>query len=537
MATEYRYSVTRVCLNSERLTLPKRLAELFPSKGDITAVDAKSGDTFTLVLRPPRYLEGLGRFFRRHELDVNDEIVIDPLEDGSFAFSVRARPRKTDGDDAASNAQVDAQYLCNHVVGLATPLSEAEIYTLLPDIPSSLNVAEALASDPRLEKVDGRWQLRPAAETTASASAPSAGLQPPLTDANKPVEIPLIEPFATEGDSSEDGSAAATSTENVATPDARADLPDVIALEGNPNFDPDASEQALRHVKAIPTQDSDLPKHVGLNSRDTRDVSSYSQARSYLSELGFRIELLSRDQFIANADLGRHHYSVLVHPLSEGGRLDWGLLLTQRREVASTYLAVFGHQQDLIRLASPAAAARATCWSWQALESALELSQSVPVSPLDLESHFAKDGLLEESLTRFKASLNQRITERGVFSGVLRSLAAMKAPSVFMLSEVLESANFNYDSEGSQDAIKEQVLAVLERLSHAPFHLVSRVDHGEFCLRYGVSDGLLHLSEYALSLRSHLPSRRTERLSGLPDPVEDETDQAERITETVQAVQ
>ncbi len=228
---------------------------------------------------------------------------------------------------------------------------------------------------------------------------------------------------------------------------------------------------------------------------------------------------------------------MLVHPLSEGGRLDWGLLLTQRREVASTYLAVFGHQQDLIRLASPAAAARATCWSWQALESALELSQSVPVSPLDLESHFAKDGLLEDSLTRFKVSLNQRITERGVFSGVLRSLAAMKAPSVFMLSEVLESSSFNQDNEGTQDVVKEHVLAVLERLSHAPFHLVSRVDHGEFCLRYGVSEGLLHLSEYALSLRSHLPSRRTERLSGLPDPVEDEADQPERITDTVQAVQ
>ncbi|MEM6428076.1 MAG: hypothetical protein AAF708_02470 [Deinococcota bacterium] len=554
MAAEYRYSMTRVCLSSERLTLPKRLAELFPSKGDITAVDAKTGDTFTLVVRPPRYLEGLGRFFRRHELDVNDEIIIDPLEDGSFAFSVRARPRKTEGDDA----EIDAQQLCDHIVGLATPLSEAEIHALLPELPSSLNVADALARDPRLEKVEGRWQLRATPEV-APLDAPmghSAAGEATTSDEAALSPEPYLSPegdslAAPESSSEQETSASAvdvssaeTNTPSTDLPsgtdlptDSPTDLPDVIALEGNPNFDPDASDQVLQHVKAVPTQDSDLPKHVGLNSRDTRDVSSYSRARSYLSELGFRIELLSRDQFIANADLGRHHYSVLVHPLSEGGRLDWGLLLTQRREVASTYLAVFGHQQDLIRLTSPAAAARATCWSWQALESALELSQSVPVSPLDLESHFAKDGLLEESLTRFKASLNQRISERGVFSGVLRSLAAMKAPSVFMLSEVLESASFNYDTEGSQDLIKEQVLSVLEHLSYAPFHLVSRVDHGEFCLRYSVSDGLLHLSEYALSLRSHLPSRRTERLSGLPDPSDDEPEQAERITDTVQAVQ
>lgn len=528
MASEYRYSLTRVCLASGRLTLPKRLAELFPDKGEITAVDVKSGDTLTLQMRPPRYLEGLGRFFRRHDLEVNDDIIIEPLEDGRFALSVRQRPRKPKEAD-----QDMTRRLADLVIDVNTPLSEAEIRTLAGDIPEAIDLSLTLGSDPRLEKVQGRWQARRAtpaeadtaddiSTTTAKDAATNASATSPAPQSKSPSTTPHL--------------AAESRAQETATHDA-ADL-ELIELEGMPDFDPEEEQEHVNdHVKAVPrTHAHDLPQHLGLNSRDTRDVSSYSRARTYLSQLGFRVETLSRDQFVANADLGRHHYSVLVHPLSEGGRLDWGSLLTQRREVASTYLAVLGHRQDLVRLSSPAAAARATCWSWDALESAIELAKSVPISPFDLESHFAKDGLIEESLARFKANVNQRIAERGIFSAVLRSLAAMKAPSVFLLDEVIEATTMRSDASSEQhELMKAQVLAVLERLSHAPFQLVSRVDHGEFCLRYSVSEGLLHLSEYALSLRAHLPSRRTERLSGLPEN-EPGNEDSDTPTDTVQTL-
>lgn len=540
IVSEYRYSLTRVCLASGRLTLPKRLAELFPDKGDITAIDVKSGETLTLQIRPPRYLDGLGRFFRRHDLEVNDDIIIDPLEDGRFAFSVKQRPRKPKEAD-----QDTARRLADLVIDVNTPLSEAEIRSLAGNVAEAVDVSLTLGSDPRLEKVQGRWQARRAAPEidtatdsatdTATDSAPDTSTDTaiparpaaatPTAEGSKP-QPTTTHPITTAGEHQ---------VADTATSDA-ADL-ELIELEGMPDFDPEEEQEHIsEHVKAVPrTQSNDMPQHLGLNSRDTRDVSSYSRARSYVSQLGFRVETLSRDQFIANADLGRHHYSVLVHPLSEGGRLDWGSLLTQRREVASTYLAVLGHKQDLTRLTSPAAAARATCWSWDALETAIELAKSVPISPFDLESHFAKDGLIADSMTRFKANVNQRIAERGIFSAVLRSLAAMKAPSVFMLDEVIEATTMRSDASSEQhEMMKAQVLAVLERLSHAPFQLVSRVDHGEFCLRYSVSEGLLHLSEYALSLRAHLPSRRTERLSGLPES--DSNNEESTTTDTVQAL-
>jgi len=55
-------------------------------------------------------------------------------------------------------------------------------------------------------------------------------------------------------------------------------------------------------------------------------------------------------------------------------------------------------------------------------------------------------------------------------------------------------------------------------LAEAPFHLVARVDQGEFLLRQRVSESLQGLSDYALSLRSRLPSRQRERLTGLSEP-------------------
>src|SRR5690606_17638629 len=80
--------------------------------------------------------------------------------------------------------------------------------------------------------------------------------------------------------------------------------------------------------------------------------------------------------------------------------------------------------------------------------------------------------------------------------------------TVFLLEELASDAAMS----------REQTLRILERLAEAPFHLVARVDQGEFLLRQRVSDALQSLSEYALSLRSRLPSRQRERLTGLGEP-------------------
>lgn len=232
--------------------------------------------------------------------------------------------------------------------------------------------------------------------------------------------------------------------------------------------------------------------------------SLHVRAREALAGFGFRLEPRSLAQLLAHADGGRRHYSVLVQLLAEGTRLDWTRLLARRRELKATHLAVFGPHEDLLRLQSPAAQARATLWSWQGLARAADLTAAVPVSPFDLEPYFARDGLFEEGLRRFERMIERRVDARGGFSAVLQRLAALRAPSVFLLEDVMVDTHLT----------REQVMGVLGLLSEAPFQLVSRIDSGEFCLRQGVQDNLVGLSRYALSLTERLPARRTEHVRG-----------------------
>ncbi len=274
----------------------------------------------------------------------------------------------------------------------------------------------------------------------------------------------------------------------------------------------------LRQTKATVTTYAarpaeDGPDHSG--AAGPGDNSLHTKLRGALETFGFRLEPRSYMQLLAHAELGRRHYSVLVQLLGDGARLDWTKLLARRRELGVTYLAVFGAHHDLLRLQAPAVQARATLWSWAGVERALDLVGAVPMSPSDLEPHFARDGLFEEGLRRFERTVEKRVDSRGNFSSVLQRLVALRAPSVFLLEDVM------IDSELSRD----QVLSILNLLSEAPFHLVSRVDSGEFCLRQGVHENLTQVSHYALSLTERLPARHTERVRGnVVAQVEDSAD-------------
>ena len=263
----------------------------------------------------------------------------------------------------------------------------------------------------------------------------------------------------------------------------------------------DRGRASVQPYRPAPTTAGFVPPEVGTK---TGDASLHTRAREALQSFGFRLEPRSSVQLVAHADLGRRPYSVLVQLLAEGTRLDWTKLLARRRELKVTHLAVFGPHEDLLRLQSPAAQARATLWSWQGLAQAVDLVAAVPVSPFDLEPYFVQGGLFEEGLRRFERMIERRVDARGDFSAVLQRLAALRAPAVFLLEDVMVDTNLTRD----------QVMTTLNLLSEAPFHLVSRVDSGEFCLRQGVFESLTQLSNYALSLTERLPTRRTEHVRG-----------------------
>jgi hypothetical protein len=240
------------------------------------------------------------------------------------------------------------------------------------------------------------------------------------------------------------------------------------------------------------------------------DPAKTKKAREAFARLGYRVEGLAHGQLMLHADLGRRQERVLVHVLPDGQRLDWAALLARRREAGAQQLAVVGDHRDLHRLVSPAELAKATLWSWAGLEKVTSLADDLPIGPFDLEPHFERDGLFEYGLERFERAVARRVQERGTFSTVLERLAALKAPSVFVLDDVV----------GGGDVPRDQALRVLERLGEAPLHLVSRIDSGEFCLRYRVQDALDGLAAYATSLRARLPERQRARVRGVDDGVD-----------------
>jgi hypothetical protein len=255
-----------------------------------------------------------------------------------------------------------------------------------------------------------------------------------------------------------------------------------------------------------------FPSDAGLNSASLPpgDPAKTKRAREAFTTLGYRVEGLAHGQLMLHADFGRRFERILVHVLPDGQRLDWAALLARRRESGATHLAVVGDHRDLHRLVAPADLAKATLWSWAGLQRVIELSATMPIGPFDLGPHFERDGLFEYGLDRFERTVAKRVQERGAFSAVLERLALMKAPAVFMLEDVA----------GSADVSREQALRVLERLMDAPWHLVSRVDSGEFCVRYRVQEALDQVGTYATSLRARLPERQRDRVRGLPDDVD-----------------
>lgn len=448
MARDYKYQLTSFCLKHGRLSLPYAMRALFPQSGEVTVLDSKRAETFTVQVEAGRYVTGVDTFLKVHQLEVNDAIVIRLHDDDSLSFTpLPATQRFTSRKSSVESA-------LSELAKQQLPLSEAELRQL-HNLPKSANLKQALSNDERFELVNGRWQLK----------------KPPTQHSEKLPERPTAE----------------TKPEAAPAPKKPAKAP---------------------RVRVTPYPAGVIfPGDAGLNSQQPEpDISLQSRYRNLLVQLGYRVDSLGQGQLVAHAELGRRHYNALIHILPERGQLDWAQLMARRRALGTSYLAIFGHAQDLVPLATPTELAHASLWAVHGLERLEALLAAVPLSPVELEPFFARDGLFEAGLARFEALVDARVKARGTFSEVLARLATLRAPSVFVLDDIADAS-----------LSREQVLGVLELLMQAPFHLVSKVDSGEYCLHLRVADALINLSEYAISLRQRLPQQRRERLSGLDE--------------------
>ena len=569
MSQVFRYPLTRFCLRAGTLTLPRVMVGLFPEDGDSVVVDTSTGEEFTVTTANARTVGGFASFFKRHQLAVNDELLIEALDDGTFAVTATTHASRAEDREAAAVRRV-----LDELHEAAVPVTEGEIRALFPDLPTNLDLVEALEADGRFSHRQGRWHDAAAVDAAEAAGRVSAGQ---TTDASRDDSDVTRGEDAVTGEAdllvaavppTDAASAAADHTRRPpadATPhqqDARQRDPQhAVGDQPRTASDPAGSNAIAQHLGAAPadagaamqaglwssvsdagTAHDSGPAAAGAGSSSQRSVFERrtpvnaaapqrredaedddgasleatelsNRLRAALAPLGFRLEPLALGQLNVHADMGRRSYRVLVQLLCRSKRLDWADLLARRRTSGVRYLAVFGDHRDLLRLTNPADLARATLWSWQALDRMTVLHRSVPLSPVELEAHFERDGLFEQGLKRLEDTVAQRVGERGAMSEVLARLAVMRSPAVFLLEELA----------GELGMSRELALRILERLGDAPFHLVAKVDAGEFVLRQSVGDALEKVAGYASSLRERLPVKQVERLvaSGEPDLLTD----------------
>lgn len=557
------------------MTLPRAMVGLFPESGEIVALDTRSDTEHILTAVDQRTVTGLGPLFKKHRMAVNDELVIRPLEDGRFAFTAVKREQRPDYSSGEALRGV-----LDELLAASVPVTEAEVRALYQGIPDDVDLAELFASDERFVLREGRWHNAlslafgqgseggsgavpgglPAHASTGSPAADAvtgqaeyAAVGAPASPAEAAAAATSAAPTGFTADAVSDSATSAGTGQHAGDDDGRltslhaAPAPSAVPhdlqaglwqpdVESSPNSGAHgaaggraserAGERVLPGSVIARRQPGPAPRHrsdsgsqeTGLAEESDEDqyddgasleVTELSnRLRGVLAPMGFRIEPVARAQLLLTADMGRRSYKVLTQLLTRNDRVDWADLLARRRTTGVRYLAVVGDVRALHRLTNPAELARATMWSWQALDRLATLRQTVSFSPIELESHFERDGLFEKGLERFEAAVAKRVSERGVVSELLSRLALMRAPTVFLLE----------DLAGELDLPRDRLLALLEMLSGAPFHLVAKVDQGEFVLRQRVADSLENLASYATSLRARLPTKSVEKLTGLAEP-------------------
>lgn len=568
MAGEFRYPLTRYCLRSGTMTLPQAMVGLFPA-GPLKALDTKSGEEVELSFAPPRTVMGLGELYRAHGLAVNDELHVRALDDGRFAITPVARPRTPDYatpeglgqllDELAQARlrmtvqEVRAYFEVPEEVDLAAALAADGRFALREgrwvdaETAAELDAASAAAAPAAPEETGARAAAPAVAEAEHADVAEvteqdglvvvgAARAEEAAAEAPEPQVPPAAARFlAPSGSGAEQGVTSLHAGTEPGGHAGRGAAPSGQAAYGaaQPGLWPQGegqqgqqlgglgaahtrsrSDEGPRSVqeRRAPAPVLGRPPAGGLEEEEEAALEATALAdrlRRVVTPLGFSVEPIARNQVSLVASMGRRGYKVLVQLLSRAERVDWADLLSKRRTLDYRHLAVVGDHQALIRLTGPAELARATLWSWQGLERVAALHASLPLSPVDLEPHFERDGLFEQGLERFEAKVSERLAERGAFSEVLARLNLLRAPTVFLLEDLVSEVSLPRD----------RVLAILERLAAAPFSMLARVDTGEFVLRQPVAGALEALSAYALSLRERLPERRTERLTGHGEPL------------------
>ena len=449
MAKEYRYPLTRLCIRTGALTLPARLIELFPGEGTVLLRDSELEVEILADIPEPRVVMGLAEYFADFEVEVNDNLFLTPQTDGSFAMRLEKRPRR-------ERIEVETEPDDIPEVVVVTSASEPEAE---PEAEPAAAEAQDEPTEPEYEPpLAPSWQRGPAAP---QVSTPAWGMFTEVAEPEEEFAEDSLEPPADEPEFTEQAFETPMFSETTAS-------------ELGETSEPPAFADVEHTVPLADLQD---------------------RLAAELAPFGFTTEAVAHDLVAAHAQLGTKSYSVLFRLLPARERLDWGVLLTLRRGGTYDYVAIVGEHHDLIGVSNPAAVARTTLVSWDALHRANQLRRGVPITALDFELYFKEIGLFEEGLVRFEDEVATKLAARGNLSELLTTLAPREAPSVLSLTELDATLG---------DLAAGELEQLVTLLTGAPFHLFERLSEREVLLTRSVAEMLAAVGLYTESLAGQL---------------------------------
>jgi hypothetical protein len=249
-----RYIITRSCLQEGSMRLLKYNEALFPASGPATFVDDRGEEYAVQIDRDQLRVLGLGRLFHRHNLGVNDVMVVTALEAGRYAVETVVKPY----------AQAPAPQ--REAAASASPETRRVV----------------VSSTPHVREV--RTQQVPGAQAAPAAAAPQT--QPAPAAAHTPAAQPVSAPAASAQDRSAPAPTSVAPAE-AARPEKR----------GAPVAVQPPAPDAGRAVAAP----------VALGDSDEDHVSEFARLS------GYRLEFPAPGLMRLKADLGpQYGYSVLL---------------------------------------------------------------------------------------------------------------------------------------------------------------------------------------------------------------------------------
>lgn len=376
VAGRYRYILTRPCLDSGSIAVLKYLERVMPTAGNVVFV-GDGGEEIKLTADPKtRRLYGLGDYYAKHRLQINDSLFITVLSERRFALE--------------------------RVVRVRDPKAEPKPRPAPPPKPERIILEES----PYIREVRTR---------DISVSPYPKGLMYPQ-EAKDAVEKAETAPDVRKAKPADE---------------ARSTLKNLIARDRDQRT-ADAPRREAAQAPLEPTPVFTADRSSGAPERAA--TTTLERTRAAFIALGYAVDVIG-EGLMLEARLGRraHRIALAVTDDPDEART----VLEAGRGQAAKYLAVAANPAALEALRQHPDFEHVARADLETIEALGVLTRLSPVGPLELEGYWNAGRLDMDAFESLEAGVNTSVGARGAFSFVTLSLARFSAPGIVNAQDVM----------------------------------------------------------------------------------------------------